>query len=349
MTKDIEFIELNNKFTQCEKITANLLAEVCKYRDNVTALLNYQAEFGIILADIYDPSLGIPSGEVIPRRAQTAPESVQAVNDFQAVMRETRDILLPEVDKLELMVVQPLLEMQNNMKMIRKTITKRDHKMVDYDRFRISLKKLQDKKEKTLNDEKQIYKLESQLQVATADYEGLNSTIREELPGFFYYRKQLMEPIFHSFYFLQLRIHNIMLDRMTPLASSGYYDLTMDVTQGYENRKHDTQPTIDSVEIITKRSAASSQTSKYAKPQHDTNLTNPVPGTYGAPGPAGSPVVAAAPAVARPRGFSSPAPTPAPKPWQVNAVASAGAKPSWPKGTPTPTPTPTPTRTASSI
>ncbi|KAF9367897.1 Ubiquitin-conjugating enzyme E2 J1, partial [Podila verticillata] len=30
--------------------------------------------------------------------------------------------------------------------------------------------------------------LESQLEVATADYEGLNGLLREELPGFFYYR-----------------------------------------------------------------------------------------------------------------------------------------------------------------
>ena len=63
----------------------------------VLALLNSQAEFGIILAEIYDPSLGVPSGEVTPRRVQTAPESVQAVDDFQAVMREIRDLLLPEV------------------------------------------------------------------------------------------------------------------------------------------------------------------------------------------------------------------------------------------------------------
>jgi amphiphysin len=60
-------------------------------------MLNYQAEFGIILADIYDPGLGMPSGEVTPRRTQTAPESIQAVNDFQAVMRELRNALLPEV------------------------------------------------------------------------------------------------------------------------------------------------------------------------------------------------------------------------------------------------------------
>ena len=56
-------------------------------------------------------------------------------------------------------MVQPITEMQNQMKLIRKTIVKRDHKMQDYDRFRISLKKLQDKKERTLSDEKQIFKV----------------------------------------------------------------------------------------------------------------------------------------------------------------------------------------------
>jgi len=45
------------------------------------------------------------------------------------------------------------------MKMIRKTIIKRDHKLVDYDRFRISLKKLQDKKDRKLSDEKEIFKV----------------------------------------------------------------------------------------------------------------------------------------------------------------------------------------------
>lgn len=56
-------------------------------------------------------------------------------------------------------MVRPLQEMQNNMKLIRRTMTKREHKLVDYDRYRLSLKKLADKKERTLSDEKQIYKV----------------------------------------------------------------------------------------------------------------------------------------------------------------------------------------------
>jgi hypothetical protein len=35
-TTDVEFQEMNKKFTECEKATATLLDEVCKYRDSVT-------------------------------------------------------------------------------------------------------------------------------------------------------------------------------------------------------------------------------------------------------------------------------------------------------------------------
>ncbi|KAF9112075.1 hypothetical protein BGX27_004024 [Mortierella sp. AM989] len=345
-TTDHGFKEMNNRFTACEKATDTLLMEVRKYRDSVTALLNHQAEFGIVLAEIYDPSLGEPSGEVTPRRVQTAPESVQAVDDFQAVMREIRDILLPEVDKLEQSVVSPLTEMQNLMKMIRKTIVKRDHKLVDYDRFRISLKKLQDKKERTLSDEKQIFKLESQLEVATADYEGLNNLLKEELPGYFWLRTQLMEPIFYSFFFLQLRISNILLDRIDPLSRSGYYDLTMDVVNGYEARKGDIMPTLESVEIITKRSITTPYASKYGR--NDTSPTGSAPGTprtYGAssttlgesgarsppPPPATKPWQSASTAKPWQKHTSPPAvPPTAPKPWQ-SAGSSASAPPTAPK------------------
>jgi hypothetical protein len=45
------------------------------------------------------------------------------------------------------------------LKRVRKAITKRDHKLVDYDRFNNSYTKLRDKKEKSLNDEKNLFKV----------------------------------------------------------------------------------------------------------------------------------------------------------------------------------------------
>ncbi|RUP44093.1 hypothetical protein BC936DRAFT_149955 [Jimgerdemannia flammicorona] len=60
---------------------------------------------------------------------------------------------------LDRRVIQPTADLKEILKLIRKTITKRGHKMVDYDRFRVNLKKLKDKKERNLNDEKQIFKV----------------------------------------------------------------------------------------------------------------------------------------------------------------------------------------------
>ncbi|KAG0232754.1 hypothetical protein BGW42_007914 [Actinomortierella wolfii] len=310
-TKDPEFQELANKFAACEAATASLVTDVAKFRDSVTAMLNHEAEFGIILAEIYDPALGAPAGDVTPRRTQTAPEAVKAVDDFQAVMREIRDLLLPEVDKLDSTVVAPLNEMQNLMKMVRKTITKRDHKLIDYDRYRISLKKLQDKKERTLSDEKQIYKLESQLEVATADYQGLNGLLIEELPGFFYYRTQLIEPIFYAFYYLQLRVYTILLDRIEPLSKTGYFDLSMDVLQGYEARKQDTQGVIEAVETITKKSVVSTYQPKYARP--------------GVAGNGNSPTGSPAPTHSQPWRSNTVTSTTGLKPWQKAPAASPSA------------------------
>lgn len=92
------------------------------------------------------------------------------------------------------------------------------------------------------------------MEVATADYEGLNGLLKEELPGFFWLRTQLMDPILLSLYYIQARIHAILWDRIDPLSRSGYYDLTMDVLNGYESRKDDINLTLESVEILKKGS-----------------------------------------------------------------------------------------------
>lgn len=63
-----------------------------------------------------------------------------------------------------------------------------------------------------------------------------------------------MEPILLSLYYIQARIHAILWDRIDPLSRSGYYDLTMDVLNGYESRKDDINLTLESVELIKKGS-----------------------------------------------------------------------------------------------
>ena len=57
------------------------------------------------------------------------------------------------------LVVLPSKDFIDIIKLIKKTITKRDHKKVDFDRYTNSVKKLEGKKDKSLNDEKALRKV----------------------------------------------------------------------------------------------------------------------------------------------------------------------------------------------
>ena len=52
-----------------------------------------------------------------------------------------------------------MIELREVMKTIGKTMVKRNHKLIDYDRHRSTLNKLKVKEERSFNEEKQIFKV----------------------------------------------------------------------------------------------------------------------------------------------------------------------------------------------
>lgn len=55
--------------------------------------------------------------------------------------------------------MRPLLDLTEIMKVIQKTMVKRDHKLIDYDRHRLALNKLNTKTERSFSEEKQVFKV----------------------------------------------------------------------------------------------------------------------------------------------------------------------------------------------
>lgn len=79
-----------------------------------------------------------------------------------AVLAQCADItdtLAPELELIESRIVQPCKDLNEICKKIRKTCVKRDHKLIDFDRHNNSLNKLREKKEKSLSDEKNLFKV----------------------------------------------------------------------------------------------------------------------------------------------------------------------------------------------
>lgn len=141
----------------------------------LAVLLTSGHQFAVHFANIFHPG----SNEYnLESKHPDAANTIRNVDQYQTEMEELRMSLSPELELIESRIISPVKELQGVMKLIRKNITKRDHKasssyfsqqsrvlmrgflkLVDYDRFNNSLVKLREKKEKSLADEKNLFKV----------------------------------------------------------------------------------------------------------------------------------------------------------------------------------------------
>ncbi|KAG0785063.1 hypothetical protein G6F22_008092 [Rhizopus arrhizus] len=240
-TKDPEFIILEKQFTEFSKLIEVFANDARTFRDSIASLLSNQAAMAQYLSVIFDSHLGIevPQGTVQKRFQQTPAIQQQAVNDAEAAMAYCRDEVLPELDVVDRDIVRPLMELNEIIKTIQKTIVKRNHKLIDYDRHRISLQKLTTKTERSFNEEKQIFKVQSQLETATQDYNYLNDMLKNELPRFFQLKIAFIQPVFENLYNMQARIYGMIYARCYELLNhnlEAFSTHTLGIEQGVQQR-----------------------------------------------------------------------------------------------------------------
>ncbi|CAE6421760.1 Protein hob1 AltName: Full=Homolog of Bin1 [Rhizoctonia solani AG-1 IB] len=250
-SSDPVFDDLNRKFTSIEQSTDKLLKDAKVFSDSVIALLTSGASFATHFSNLFHPIAG--EYDLIGRHPE-AEDTVRNVTAYQADMEELRQTLSPELELIESRIVGPVKELQTIMKGIRKGITKRDHKLLDYDRHNNALTKLREKKEKTLNDEKTLFKFEQDFEMAVNEYEMINNAMKDDLPRFMVMATQFIDPLFHSFFYMQLNIFYLMLEKLQQFAS-GKYETTgtvADIENAYHTRTTDAIERIEAL-TVTKR------------------------------------------------------------------------------------------------
>jgi len=174
---------------------------------------------------------------------------IEACEQYEEVVKELQETLKPELDMIDTRVIGPANQLLEIIKAVRKVLLKRDHKQLDYDRHRATLKKLQDKKEKTLKDEKAIYKAENDVEQATQDYNYFNDLLKDELPKLFGLEREFIQPLFQSFYYMQLNVFYTLHERMQRL-DIGYFDLTLDIEAAYLKKRGDVQEEAEKISIV---------------------------------------------------------------------------------------------------
>ncbi|OSD05626.1 BAR-domain-containing protein [Trametes coccinea BRFM310] len=260
MTKkstDPEFDDYARRFESIEKATEKLLKDSKAYTEAVTNLFTHGADFATHFSALFHPIGGEYNLE---GKHPDAEHTIANVDGYVAIMEELKGSVVPELELIETRVVGPIKDFQGILKAIRKSITKREHKLVDYDRFNNSLTKLRDKKEKSLNDEKNLFKLEQDFEIASAEYDYINTAMKNELPRFLVQATQFIDPLFHSFYYMQLNIFYLMLEKVHGFAE-GKYDVTVPAAQiasDFEERRGDALERIEALNI-TKRLISTSR------------------------------------------------------------------------------------------
>ncbi|KAI5120227.1 hypothetical protein M0805_000041 [Coniferiporia weirii] len=250
-SSDPEFDDYQRKFVTMEETAEKLLKDCKKFNEAVINLFTAGQGFSAHFSQIFHPLVG--EYDLIGKHPQ-AGDTIRNVDPYQNVFEELRANISPELELIESRIVVPIKELQTILRQIRKNITKRDHKLLDYDRFNNSLTKLRDKKEKSLSDEKNLFKLEQDFEVATNEYEYINTAMKQDLPRFFVLSTQFIDPLYNSFYYMQLNIFYMLMEKIHGFAE-GKYDVQVtssQIAEDYENKRTDAWEVIENMNI-TKR------------------------------------------------------------------------------------------------
>ena len=301
-------------------------------------MLSHQIEFSQAIQEIYKPISGRVSdpNSLIP---EGNPEGIRACEEYETIVRDLLGTLQPELEMIEQRVIAPADQLLEVIKIVRKASVKRDHKQLDYDRHRSTLKKLQDKKEKTLKDEKALFKAENDVEQATQDYDYFNDLLKDELPKLFALEAEFIRPLFQSFYYMQLNVFYTLHEKMQAI-NIGYFDLQLDIEEAFEAKRGDVKEKAEALSIIhfkttgglkgpraiSKYSKGKEAEAEKSKSRYSRGSANPEDGVANPPPPY-SPTTSASnpssPALSAIAAGKPKPPPPKPKPSRLSGVPGA--------------------------
>lgn len=304
-TVDPVYADAERRFKELEVETKKLSEESKRYFNAVNGMLDHQIEFSKAIEEIYKPISGRLSDPnfAVP---EDNPQGIEASEQYQAVVKDLKDTLKPDLDLIETRIVGPATELLKIIDNIRKVSVKREHKRVDLDRHLRSHKKLADKKERTPKEEEKMYGTEAEVQVAQQEYDFYNDMMKTELPIMFQMQLDFVKPLFVSFYYMQLNIFYTLYQRMEELKIP-YFDLSSDIVEAYNLKKGNVEEQTDAIGI-THFKVGHAKSKLDAVKRRQAMMTGADPAT-GAPGVAPGAVPGQAPLPTYQTGYGQQPPT----------------------------------------
>ncbi|CDH17694.1 probable Reduced viability upon starvation protein 167 [Zygosaccharomyces bailii ISA1307] len=303
--EDPVYEDAERRFKELEVEVKKLSDESKRYSQAVNGMLTHQIGFAQAMEEIFKPISGQMSdpNAAVP---EDNPQGIEASEQYRELLSELQETLKPDLGLVEEKVVAPCQELLKIIGYIRKMATKRQHKKLDLDRRNNNYKKYETKTNPTPKDEEKLYKAQAELEVAQHEYDYYNDMLKDQLPVLFSLEAQFVQPLFVSFYYMQLNIFYTLYTRMEEMKIP-YFDLSTDIIEAFNYKRGNIEEQCDSL-TITRFKLGYSKTKlemtkkKYGAGQTDSNPGSPQ--TFSPTPEAQSPY--AQPAYAQP-GYAHPA------------------------------------------
>jgi len=99
-----------------------------------------------------------------------------------------------------------------------------------------------------------LFKLEQDFELATNEYDYINNAMKADLPRFMTMATQFIDPLFHSFFYMQLNIFYVLLEKMNSFAEEAKFDVANtpgeQISDDYVQKRTDAWQKIEDMNII---------------------------------------------------------------------------------------------------
>ncbi|KAJ1976860.1 BAR adaptor protein Hob1 [Dimargaris cristalligena] len=248
-TADEEYDSYASQITEMRQSAAKLNVDAQRYRDSVSDMLNFQYSMTHSLLNIYKPQIALDDDIPSQPLQNASPEQIAMMEKAVDQMNDLRDRVFPELDQIDQCVVNPTAEFLRMAGQVGKVIDKRNRKLEDYDRVRAGLRKLREKTDRKLDEDRKIHQMDNQFEEASRDFNFYNDALKADLPKILTLRTRLIEPCLVNFYQLQVKIHTTMIQSLQTTVYTCGFDPNTTAQFVYNQRGPHARSLIDGVSV----------------------------------------------------------------------------------------------------
>ncbi|KAK7181633.1 sh3 domain signaling protein [Paraphaeosphaeria sporulosa] len=166
-------------FNDSDQMLKNIEEASAQWRDAWTNILNHQLSCAEGLHSIYKPVAGEFTRH---EHADTPAETMERAVKLEEAFAELKTDMMEEIKDIDKKLILPAKIARDSLKPMKKAITKREDRKVDYERYKGRAEALQKKKTRSDRENTALAKHEADLERAIHEYNYADEGLRTQLP-----------------------------------------------------------------------------------------------------------------------------------------------------------------------